>query len=168
MPMSICHHGLLHCVGEGGERRKKTVVRQHCYPESFEQSGNCCVKKVYYLCVQRKISRHTPDILTNSKHFVAYDIKKNIHMLKIIKQVKEIFQKSGKFLTHAQNFRTHCGNFEQTGNLLCHMTENKYNIFVQSKFSDTCQKFQVTLQKFVPIQKFSNTRRKFPDTRRKP
>ena len=47
------------------------------------------------------------------------------------------------------------------------MIENKYNIFVQSKFPDTCWKFPDARQKFVPIWKFSNTCRKIPDARRK-
>ena len=40
------------------------------------------------------------------------------------------------FLTNAHNFQTHTGNFNQSRNLLCHLVENKYNIFVQSKYGN--------------------------------
>ena len=43
----------------------------------------------------------------------------------------------------------------------------KYNIFVQSKFPDTCWNFLDTLHKLVQIWKFSNTCCIFLDTRRK-
>ena len=50
-------------------------------------------------------------------------------MVKISGLVPEVL-KTGNLLTRDYNFQTHARNFKQSGNLLCHMIENKYNIFV--------------------------------------
>ena len=47
--------------------------------------------------------------------------------LKISGQVREFFR---NILTHAQNLWTHAGKFKQSGNVLFHMIETKYNILV--------------------------------------
>ena len=101
-----------------------------------------------------------PIFFSNFEFLVAYEKKNNkiiLHLKKnwthnenFLKSAGD-FLKSGNFLTHAQNFRTHAGNSKQYGSLLCHMIENKYNNFVQSKFPDTCWKFQDTVQKLLQI-----------------
>ena len=82
-------------------------------------------------------------------------------MLKISRQMTEVFR---------NHMLETCGNTLKTLSNLeicCVMIENKYIFFVRSKFPDTCWKFPDTLQKLVPIWKFSNTHHKSTDTRKK-
>ena len=79
------------------QREKKTVARQHCYPEIYEQSGiflgHLITKIILSLSKIKKKSR------TQARHF---------------RTSARLFQSSRKFLTHAQNFQ---GGYSSSENI---------------------------------------------------